>query len=416
VFSVLMPAPLASQGAPTRSLLAESPVVEPRTECNAVAREPIVHVSIDGRPFGVVVTRDGCWVYVSVLPAVASPGARSRGSVGVFRRSGGVLTHVRSFAVVGAPTGMVLTRDETMLIIAAGDRLAFLDARKLRDPAADATVGYLVDTTASGRVYVNVTADDRYLFVSDERSASISVIDLDRARRSSFDASATIGKIPTGRAPIALTFDPGERYLYTTSQAAPPSYRWPLACIPAGTEPRPERPVVPSGAVIVVDVRKATTDPARAVVSAVPAGCNPVRLVLSPRGDVAYVSARTDNALLVFDVEKLLADTARARIATVPVGVAPVGVAVADQGRKVFVTSSNRFGGGRDDRQFVTVVDAGRVAEGASAVLGRIPAGAFPREIRVTSDGRTLLLTNFASGTLQVVDLTRLPLEPPPKP
>ena len=42
------------------------------------------------------------------------------------------------------------------------------------------------------------------------------------------------------------------------------------------------------------------------------------------------------------------------------------------------------------------------------AIVGQIPAGAFPRELHVTQDRRTLLLTNFNSATLELVDLTRL--------
>ncbi|MCG6955955.1 MAG: hypothetical protein LJF04_08180 [Gemmatimonadetes bacterium] len=52
-------------------------------------------------------------------------------------------------------------------------------------------------------------------------------------------------------------------------------------------------------------------------------------------------------------------------------------------------------------------IDAGRIALGADAVVGSIPAGAFPRELRLTADGRTLLVTNYASRTLEVVDLER---------
>jgi DNA-binding beta-propeller fold protein YncE len=75
----------------------------------------------------------------------------------------------------------------------------------------------------------------------------------------------------------------------------------------------------------------------------------------------------------------------------------------------VLVTNSNRFQGSADDRQSVTVIDAARVTSGASAIVGEIPSGAFPREMRVMPNGRTLVLTNFASHTVQLVDLQRLP-------
>jgi hypothetical protein len=61
------------------------------------------------------------------------------------------------------------------------------------------------------------------------------------------------------------------------------------------------------------------------------------------------------------------------------------------------------------------VIDAAKVSSGAGAVVGTIPAGAFPRELRLTSDLRTLLLTNFTSSSLEIIDLARLSLEPPGK-
>jgi DNA-binding beta-propeller fold protein YncE len=84
-----------------------------------------------------------------------------------------------------------------------------------------------------------------------------------------------------------------------------------------------------------------------------------------------------------------------------------VGVAVVDQGRQIVVTNSNRFAGGAGDRQSLTVIDAARVMQGAGAIGCAIPAGTLPRELRVTPDGRTLILTNFGSRTVQMMDLAR---------
>jgi hypothetical protein len=53
------------------------------------------------------------------------------------------------------------------------------------------------------------------------------------------------------------------------------------------------------------------------------------------------------------------------------------------------------------------VIDATQVKRGAAAVVGSIPAGAYPRELRVMDDGRTLLVANFRSRILQLVDLER---------
>lgn len=54
------------------------------------------------------------------------------------------------------------------------------------------------------------------------------------------------------------------------------------------------------------------------------------------------------------------------------------------------------------------MIDVAKTGLGAAAVIGNVPAGAFPRELRATADGQTLLVTNFLSRTLELVDLTRL--------
>jgi len=66
------------------------------------------------------------------------------------------------------------------------------------------------------------------------------------------------------------------------------------------------------------------------------------------------------------------------------------------------VTNSNRFGGSAN--QSISVVDA----QNPSAPQASLPAGGFPRELKLTADGNTLLVTNFASGTVELVDMARL--------
>jgi DNA-binding beta-propeller fold protein YncE len=305
---------------------------------------------------------------------------------------------------------MALTRDGKTLVVADGDRVAFVDADRLVRGDEGALLGYLVDSTAKGRVYANVTADDKFAFIADENSKTVSVIDLARARATHYDVSATVGKIPTGTLPIALTFSPNGKLIYITSQWAPASYGWPAECKREANNPTNDTTSVnPQGAIHVVDVARAINDPATSIVANVRAGCSAVRLVLSPSGDRAYVTARNSNMLLAFDVPKLRGDSAHALVGRVPVGPAPVGVAVIKGGSRIVVTNSNRFAGGADDRQTITLIDANRVALGEAAIVGSVPAGSFPREMRVTADGRTLILTNFGSRSIQMVDVARIP-------
>jgi YVTN family beta-propeller protein len=378
--------------------------------CNGPPTEPVTFVDVPGSPFQALPSADGCWIFVSM------PGGPARGQakIGVLRRAAGKVTVERTMPIQGNPTGMVLTHDGRTLIVADGPRLAFVDVDRLVKTRSDAVLGYLDEPAPNGRlgrIYANVTHDDKTLFVADENAQTISVVDLEKIRSSHFHASSIVGKIPTGMLPIALAFSPDEKLLYTTSQWAPAPLNWPAECKREGAA-TDTTSVNPQGAILIVDVERARTDPAHSLIGAVPAGCSAVRLALSPSGDRAYVTARNSNALLVFDTDKLRSDPGHARIASIPVGTAPVGIAVVDSGRKVIVTNSNRFAGSSNDHQTLTVVDATNVESGAGAIVGSLPAGAFPREMRVTSDGTTLIVTNFASNSVEIIDLARLPLSP----
>ena len=75
------------------------------------------------------------------------------------------------------------------------------------------------------------------------------------------------------------------------------------------------------------------------------------------------------------------------------------------------MTNSNRFGSGNAAPSLV-IIDTKKIGRGEDAILGTVPAGVFPRELRVTANQQTLLLTNFGSKTLAVIDIARLPIEP----
>lgn len=348
-------------------------------------------------------SKDGCWVFVSL----AGRGANS--GIAVLKRSSGKVELSRVVPLPSGPFGITLTHDGMLLIAAATTDAVFVDVQKMIEGADNPVAGAIAG--GRGSIYTNTTADDKTLFVAEENGEAITVIDLERARRDGYQAQDVIGKIPVGLAPIALTFSPDGKWLYTTSQAALPEWNWPKACKPEGM-PVPDSIITnPEGAVIVIDVARAKTDPAHAVAAQVPAGCSPVRMSISPSGDRIYVTARNNNAVLEFETAKLISDGAHAMAGLAPVGDAPVPVMVVDQGRKVIVGNSNRFAGRGGAAQSLVVLDAAKIPRGMSAVLGTIPAGSFPREMAVSSDQRTLFLTNFGSNSLQVIDVARLPID-----
>jgi len=351
-------------------------------DCNRPAPDAVVQVPVPGHPFSAIPSADGCTIFVS-LTAKAS-------HLIVLKRDNGAVSLLHDVAAEGGLTGMTLSPDGRFLAAANGTGVTLFDTAKLISGADKPALGYLNDKSGAGSVYAAFSPDQHLLFVSDEDNQSITVYDFQGLLAGK--GTKAVGTIRTGDAPVGLAFSPDGKLLYSTSEAASSG----TECSEGGG------PRHGPGALMVIDVAKAAVTPADAVLARAAAGCSPVRVALSANGSRAYVSARGQNMLMVFDTAALLAGR-EALTQKIAVGIAPVGVAVG-QG-KIFVTNSDRFGGGGN--QSVSVLNEAAL----SAPPVSIPAGGFPRELKFTSDGKTLLVTNFASGTLELVDLARLPVK-----
>ena len=245
-----------------------------------------------------------------------------------------------------------------------------------------------------------VTHDDGYLFVANERGGTITVVNLKQARASGFKSSGIVGNIPAGEAPIAVTLSPDDKRLYSTSERASEH----LAA--GGARCDTEAP----GEIEVIDVARAEKDPAHSVLSLVPGGCEPVRLVLSDDGAIAYVTARGEDKVLAFDTGRLESDSARALLGQVPAGAAPVGLAIG-VGRLI-VASSNRFGA-PSAPQHLTILDSNwQTWRHGSVLTAEVRAGSFPREERLIDDCKTnvqvsLFRANFGKCFVSGHDFSR---------
>ena len=372
-------------------------------------------IDLPGAPFGVVVSRDQRWVFVSLTRGDAEHGRALRCCGMIMGES----SWYRTVPMDHSPTGIVLTHNGDMLIAAATDSVVFFDTQRLETGSSDAAFQWVSSGENAESIYVNVTADDKTLFISDEAAARITVMDLDRIRSlgrigrelkrvnaPDVALAAIIGRIPAGLAPIALTFSKDQRWLFTTSQIAPAAWGWPSVLEREGI--RPNRGKVPEGAVIVIDIAKARTNAADSVVARVPAGGSPVRLALSPDGRRLFVSARNSNAALAFDTTELITDPKHAKPAKIPVGSSPVPIVVTADGKFVLVGNSDRFNANAGTSSTLSVLDTSLIGTEHDPHVGEIPCGAFPREFQCTGDGRTLYLTNFGSRTLQSLDVSRL--------
>ena len=377
-------------------------------DCNSLAKEELRYVKLPGHPFSTIASADGCWLFV----ALDSSNPSEVNGVAVLRRNGnGDIRLQRVVPVESGPSVMVMTHDGKLLIVADDDFVVFLDVQKMITAGSDPILGFLRDARDAGSTYVNVTRDDKHLFVSDEGAATITIIDLVKARTNGFDEKGIVGKIPTGIAPIALTFSPDEKLLYTTSELADDDWGWPAKCKREGEDPSTAKIDRPEGAIVIVDVEMAKTNPGNAVRARVPAGCSPVRMDIMPDGASVWITVRNNDAVAGYDTSKLLNDPEHARIGWVPVGRAPVGLTITSGGKYVINTNSNRFASNANTPQTLTVIDPKRASDGASAVVGSIEAGAFPRQFGSSPDGKTLFVANYLSNTLEVIDAEHLPVK-----
>ncbi len=347
-----------------------------------------------GTPFGVAVTADGRWSFVSL------PGT---GTVGVYRIGGPAAPSLARRVYTGEQLlGEALTPDGRYLLAADdGGGAAVISVSRAEQGGAGALLGTLSGPDGTGAIEVAVSPDGRFAFVSLEGSAAIAVFDLRQALTRGFGASDFVGTIPVGLAPVGLAVSPDGRWLYATSEVA-------LGARPSPGAQAPGVPLGGEGTLTVISLRRAETDPAGSVVSTVDAGCSPVRVITSADGSVVWVTARESDRLLGFSAARLRTDPAHALIASAEVGEAPVGLALVDGGTRIVVADSNRFSASGATSS-LAVVDVPAALEGKPALLGYLRAGGFPREMALEPGGRTLLVTNFGSQQLEAVGVAGLP-------
>lgn len=344
----------------------------------------ISHAVVPGHPFAALATADNCWLFVSLSSD------KGNGSLAMLRNENGSFALDHTVALNSRAYGEALSRDGRVLAIAGGDDTSLLDVSKLEHNASDALIGVLHSGSGAGAVYVAISADDRLAFVSDEDSMRISVFDLSKALNGK---DAAVGHIPTSPLPVGLALSPDGRWLYATSQRGPASMK--SVCKPE----LPNGEMHPQGLLFKVDVAKAAVDPAHAVVTGLPAGCNPVRVAMAPDGKQVWVSARGEDALLRFQIGTGAEAAGQSMVGRFPIGPSPVGVAVRQDGKQVWVALSNRFGKGTAG-QLVGLSDLEN--DSHMQRLSTPPTG-FAREVSFLPDGRTLTVTLFDTEQVEFV-------------
>ena len=218
--------------------------------------------------------------------------------------------------------GEALTPDGQYLLVTSGNGLAVFRVSDLEHGAAS-PVGTLSSPGQKHAVEVAVTPDGHYALVTYQNTSNVGVFNLHRALHSGFGPADLVGLIPVGPTPIGVAVAPNGGLAYVTSGPRQPSASG-------------------NGVMNVIDMAKAETRPADAVIKTVSAGCKPSRVVVSADGQQVWVTAGGSNALLGFSAPKLLSDPGHALLARVPVGPLPLGLMIINHGSRIVVADSDQ--------------------------------------------------------------------------
>jgi YVTN family beta-propeller protein len=205
------------------------------------------------------------------------------------------------------------------------------------------------------------------LYVTNERSGDLSVIDLETQR--------VVATVALGKRPRGVRVSPDGALLYVALSGSPIS--------PPGTDestlPPPDRSADGIG---VVDLRTLQ------LVTVIPVGTDPEQLAVSKDGERLFV-ANEDAATV-----SVVAAADGRRLATVPVGGEPEGVDLSPDGSVVYATSEE------DSEVFVIAVASGEL-------VARFPVPPRPRSTAFLPDGSRAYVACENGHALEVVDARR---------
>jgi DNA-binding beta-propeller fold protein YncE len=336
-------------------------------------------VSVGGKPFGVAISPDGKYSFVS-----------TGNDVVVLSNRGGSLAPatVATIPAHGANKGEAITTDGKYLLAATGSGAYVISVPEAEAGEGSAVLGTLTSPHGSEAAEVTISRGNGYAFVTLQGSAEVAVFNLKKSLAHGLGQSGFVGTVPVGQDPVGIAQSPDGKWLYVAQEGTQ-------------TPPAP-------GKLYVLNEQRAETSPGTAVQASANAGCGPARVIVSSNGDDIWVTDRQSNALVAFSADKLLTKPADSLIARVNVGQNPIGATFIRGGTQIMVANANlsNFPG----EYTLTLVSAqGALQGGSGAVLGVLPSsGQNPREFGLEPGG-TLLVSDTGSGKLQVIDTGSLP-------
>ena len=204
------------------------------------------NASVGGKPFGVAITADGKYSFIS-----------TGNDVVVLNNRGGSLAPapVATIPAQGAKKDEAITPDGKYLLAAAGSGAYVISVAEAEAGDGGAVLGTLTSPHGAGAAGVEVSPDNRYAFVTLQDSAEVAVFDLRKSLAEGFGQSGLVGTVPVGQDPVGIAQSPDGRWLYVAQE---------------GTQTPPAE-----GRLYVLSASRAETDPGKAVQTSAVAGCGP---------------------------------------------------------------------------------------------------------------------------------------------
>jgi DNA-binding beta-propeller fold protein YncE len=330
---------------------------------------------VGGSPFGIAVTPDGKYSFVSTGNAVT-----------VLNNHNGSLapTRVATIPARGAQKTVTITPDGKYVLAAASNGAYVISATGAEngDAAIQGSIFPPLDDT-SNEVFVSRNG---LLFITYQNTGNVAVFNLQQEIAGGFGQTGFLGTIPLGpkSEPQAMAESPNGRWLYVTGESR-------------------------AGRLYLVDLAKAGTDPQHALVSSAPAGCAPARVIVSPDGQYVWVTDRDSNALVAFSAARLLAKSPQPLVTKVTVGRKPIGLSFVNGGNEIMVADANSDGPPGADNLVLVSTQLALQHNNSDALSGFIPTGQQPRDLALEPGGKTLLSTDTKSGHLLAIDVRSLP-------
>jgi serine/threonine-protein kinase len=347
------------------------------TSAPAITQARMTPVTLGGYPFGVVVTPDGKYSFVA-----------TGNSIAVLNNNGGSAapTQIASVFASGAGKIVAITSDGKYLVAVTGSGAYVIDAIKAEEGAGSgAVLGTLSGPAGNAANEVLISSDNKFAFITYQNDGDVAVFNLQQAIAGGFGHSGFKGlvELGSGSDPQGMAESRDGHWLYVTGES-------------------------PNGRLYVVDMNKAETDPQDALHSSAAAGCGVARVIVSADGSDVWVTDRDSNALLAFSASALVNHPSHSLIARVGVGQGPLGLSFFNGGREILVADANlRRVAGADN---LAVVSTQLALQGKPGALrGFITTDKVPRALAIEPGGHTLLLSEWAAGRMQAIEVGSLP-------